>query len=33
MAYTAEQLKQLQTLADTKWWFQSETFKSYVNTT
>ena len=32
MAYTAEQLKQLQSLADTKWWFQSEEFKSYVDT-
>ena len=33
MAYTAEQLKELQTFADTRWWFQSDTFKNYVDTT
>lgn len=32
MAYTAEQLKQLQDLSSNYWWFQSEEFKNLVNT-
>lgn len=31
MAYTKEQLQKLTKLADSKWWFKSDEFKSYVD--